>query len=56
MVEESGPKKKDSPSRQDAAGDEYSLSGDFRGAVINIKASKAVKFTPGQDFKNVVNK
>lgn len=26
------------------------------GAVINIKASKAVKFTPGQDFKNVVNK
>ena len=26
------------------------------GAVINIKASKAVKFTAGQDFKNVVNK
>jgi len=26
------------------------------GAVINIKASKTVKFTPGQDFKNAVNK
>ncbi|MCF6155078.1 MAG: HU family DNA-binding protein [Candidatus Brocadia sp.] len=26
------------------------------GAVINIKASKTVKFTAGQDFKNVVNK
>ena len=26
------------------------------GAVINIKASKTVKFTAGQDFKNAVNK
>ncbi|BBO17708.1 DNA-binding protein [Candidatus Brocadia pituitae] len=26
------------------------------GAVINIKASKAIKFTAGQDFKNAVNK
>ncbi|TLD43416.1 MAG: DNA-binding protein HBsu [Candidatus Jettenia ecosi] len=26
------------------------------GATINIKASKAIKFTPGQDFKNIVNK
>ncbi|MCF6158095.1 MAG: HU family DNA-binding protein [wastewater metagenome] len=26
------------------------------GDVINIKASKTIKFTPGQDFKSVVNK
>jgi DNA-binding protein HU-beta len=26
------------------------------GSVINIKASKAVKFTAGQDFKNSINK
>ncbi|OOP57716.1 MAG: DNA-binding protein HU [Candidatus Brocadia carolinensis] len=26
------------------------------GAVINIKASKAIKFTAGQDFKSAVNK
>lgn len=26
------------------------------GAIINIKASKTVKFTPGQDFKSAVNK
>ena len=26
------------------------------GAVINIKASKTIKFTAGQDFKNIVNK
>lgn len=26
------------------------------GAVINIKASKTIKFTAGQDFKNAVNK
>ena len=26
------------------------------GAVIHIKASKTVKFTPGKDFKNAVNK
>ncbi len=26
------------------------------GAVINIKASKTVKFTAGQDFKSTVNK
>lgn len=26
------------------------------GAIINIKASKTIKFTPGQDFRNVVNK
>ena len=26
------------------------------GDVINIKASKTIKFAPGQDFKNLVNK
>jgi DNA-binding protein HU-beta len=26
------------------------------GDVINIKASKTIKFSPGQDFKTVVNK
>ncbi|MEK7290133.1 MAG: HU family DNA-binding protein, partial [Planctomycetota bacterium] len=26
------------------------------GATINIKASKTVKFTAGQDFKGLVNK
>lgn len=26
------------------------------GAVINIKASKAIKFTAGQDFKSAINK
>lgn len=26
------------------------------GDIINIKASKTIKFSPGQDFKSVVNK
>ena len=52
MAEKSGPKKKTSPARDDAAGDEYSLSGDFRGAVINIK-STIVSNDEVKDFENL---
>lgn len=52
MTEESGPKKKASPERHDAAGDEYNLSGDFRGAVINIK-STIVSNDEAKDFENL---
>jgi hypothetical protein len=52
MAEKTGPKKKTSPSRDDAAGDEYSLSGDFRGAVINIK-STIVSNDEVKDFENL---
>ncbi len=52
MAEKTGSKKKTSPARDDAAGDEYSLSGDFRGAVINIK-STIVSNDEVKDFENL---
>jgi tetratricopeptide (TPR) repeat protein len=52
MAAESGPKKKTSPERHDASGDEYNLSGDFRGAVINIK-STIVSNDEVKDFENL---
>jgi tetratricopeptide (TPR) repeat protein len=52
MAAESGPEKKTSPERHDASGDEYNLSGDFRGAVINIK-STIVSNDEVKDFENL---
>jgi tetratricopeptide (TPR) repeat protein len=52
MAEESDPKKKASTARHDAPGDEYNLSGDFRGAVINIK-STLVSNDEVKDFENL---